>query len=142
MEDASSRPMRGQGWSLLVSVEDDSGTEGSLRSLHRGDGPHRGLVYGRTRVLPQNCLEGIKVEGGIQEYLPLRSKISGLDLLQGSMCPRLCPSNMVERREPCGAALLSIPPPNPVRMSMLCGSSVGSKLDVSVEAITSIREQG
>lgn len=32
----------------VVSVEDHSGIEGSLRSLHRGDGPHRGLVYGRT----------------------------------------------------------------------------------------------
>lgn len=32
----------------VVSVEDDSGTEGSLRTLHRGDGPRRGLVYGRT----------------------------------------------------------------------------------------------
>ena len=80
--------------------------------------------------------------GGIQEYLPLCPKISGLDLLQGLMCPRLCPSNMVERQEPCGAGRLSIPPPNPVRMSMLCGSSVGSKPDVSVEALTSIREQG
>ena len=81
------------------------------------------------------------MEGGIQEYLSLCPKISGLDLLQGLMCPRLCPSNMVERQGPCGAVLLCIPLPYPIRMSMLYGRSVGSKLDLSVEALT-LREQG